>query len=208
MERQDAIYKELDAKSMPQIEALLKTRRCQFVRIGGLLDRVLVALNSYEAEALKYWGRWGDVEKQRADGQIRTLVSLEASLKRDEELIARERDEHGDLVRRRDSLEKSGTGTEEIVRQIDELDAAIKNSEDRLNQAQASLEESNARLLALKDSVSARLVAIRQNRDSISEYVQQMRAYYLHIRLSANEVCNAKAPDAKPAPQPAHKDQN
>ena len=96
MERMDAIYKELDNKSIPEIETLLKTRRCQILRIGGLLDRVEVALTNYEAEALKYWGSWGDVEKQRVDGQIKTLASLEASLKRDEEMIAREKDEHED----------------------------------------------------------------------------------------------------------------
>jgi DNA repair exonuclease SbcCD ATPase subunit len=208
MEREDAIYKELDAKSLPQIDALLKTRRCQFLRIGGLLDRMLVALNNYETEALKYWGSWGDVERQRVDGQIKTLASLEASLKRDEEMIARERDEHEDLLRRRVNLEKGGKRTEDIIKQIDELIADIKDSEERLNKAQASFEDSNARLSAMKDSISARLVKIRQNKDSISAYCQQMRAYYEHIRVSAQEVCNAKAPDTKRTPQPAHRDQN
>jgi hypothetical protein len=203
-DRLRADYEKTDGDNMREIEKLMRTRRCQINRIGGLLDRTLEAMQQWLVTETKYWEVWGEAEQKRVDGQIKTLAGMEADQKRIADLLDLEKKDREELLRRRAALEK-GKRTQEIADQIDGLVKDIQDSEARLNEAQKQYDTLTVQISNMKASISTRLVLIRQNKARLEAYGLDMSAYYEKQRAAAQEVCNTKQPDTRQTPLPKRK---
>jgi chromosome segregation ATPase len=206
-DRLKASFEKLDAANMDEIEHLLKTRRCQINRIGGLLDRTIEGMQEWHTAELAYWTKWAEVEQLRVDGQVKSLASMEADQQRLKETIDSESKDHDELLRKRAVLEQ-GKRTQEIIKDIDALILDIKDSEDRLAQAQTKYDEVSTQVKNMNASITARLIDIRQTRNRIEAYGLQMKAFYEDKRKSAQEVCNLKQPNTGRTPLPKSPKQN
>ena len=198
-------YEQLDAKNMDEIESLLKTKRCQINRIGGLIDRVQDAMRLWLESESKYWKAWSEVEQRRIDSQTKTLASMEEDQKRVADGLQEEKASREELLRKRAELDKYGKKTAEIVAQIDGIIKDIKESEDHLESAQKDFDELTVKINNMRASISARVVDMRQNTARLEAFGLDMAAYYEKNRNAGNEVCNTKQPDTKRAPLPTVK---
>lgn len=197
-------YEKTDGDNMREIEKLMRTKRCQINRIGGLLDRTIEAMQQWLVTEKKYWEVWGEAEQKRVDGQVKTLASMEADQKRIADMLDLEKQDREELLRRRAALEK-GKRTEEIATQIDGLVKDIQDSEARLNEAQKQYDTLTVLIGNMKASISTRLIFIRQQTARLEAYGLDMSAYYEKQRAAAQEVCNTKQPDTRQTPLPKRK---
>lgn len=201
-DRLKAVYEKLDAENMDEVERVLKTRRCQIARIGGLLDRTLDGMRQWHQAEMTYWRKWAEAEQQRVDGQKKSLAGMEADQQRVKELIATEAKDHDELLRKKANLEKYGKRTQDIVKDIDALILDIKDSEARLDQAQKQYDEITVQVNNMSASISARLIDMRQQLNRIEAYGLQMASFYEDKRKDAQEVCNLKQPNTTRTPLP------
>jgi hypothetical protein len=192
-----AVYDKMDTDSMAEIDQLLRTRRCQINRVGGLLDRTLDAMRSWSDAEIQYWKLWGDVEQVRVDGQQKSLAGMEADQKHAEDLVITTQKDREELLRQKAVLEKYGKRTEDIRQQMDALVQDIQESERRLADAQKTYDEVTIKVRNMRASISARLVDIRQNRSRVEAYTLQLTSFYEQQRAAAQEICNTKQPDTK-----------
>jgi chromosome segregation ATPase len=194
-------YEQLDTKSMADVDTLLRTKRCQILRIGGLLDRVLEAMNHWLDAEKAYWKVWSEAEQTRIDGQLKTLASMEEDQKTVGEMLKSEKQSREELERRKTELE-SGKRTQEIVAQIDGIIKDIQDSEAHLTSAQKEFDDLTVKITDMKTSISARVVDMRQNTARLDAFGLDMTAYYEQNRNAANEICNTKQPDIQRTPLP------
>lgn len=195
------IYEPLHEKSMPEIDKLLHSPRCQIARISGLLSRNSEAMHAWLGAEKLYWKAWGDAEQTRVEIETKSLTSLEADQAHAAGLVDTEKNDREDLQRRRAAL-LQGPQTEAIRAQIDELVNDIKDSEARLAIAQKAYDELTEKLGNYRTSLTARLVYIRQQQNRLDAYALDVDAFYEKTRTSSQEICNNKAPDAKQTPLP------
>jgi hypothetical protein len=200
-----AVYEKLENDTMAEIDAMMRTRRCQDKRVGGLLDRLVDSLDQWNKQEINYWSLWGDAEALRVEGQEKSLAGMEADQKRAEELIGSITKDREKLLRDKGDIEKFGQRSAAIVKKIDEMVLDIKESEGRLTEANKNYEDVSVKVRNMKASINVRLVEIRQNQRRVEAYGLEMRAYYDKTRAAAQEMCNAKQPDAIKTPLPAHK---
>jgi chromosome segregation ATPase len=194
-------YEQLDTKNMTEVETLLKTKRCQILRIGGDLDRVLDAMHFWLAAEKEYWKVWSEAEQRRIDSQSKTLVSMEEDQKTTSAMLESEKQNREELLRRKAQLE-TGTRTQEIVAQMDGIVKDIQDSEDHLSSAQKDFDDLTVRITNMKADISARVVDMRQNSARLEAFGLDMEAYYEKNRNAANEVCNTKQAEPPKAPLP------
>jgi chromosome segregation ATPase len=194
-------YEQADTKYMTEVETLLKSKRCQINRIGPDLDRVLDAMHAWLAAETEYWKVWSEAEQKRIDSQSKTLASMEEDQKTASEMLASEKQNREELLRRKAQLE-TGARTREIVAQMDEIVKDIQDSEDHLSSAQKDFDELTVRITNMRADISARVVDMRQNMARLDAFVLDFTAYYEKNRNAANEVCNTKQPEAPKAPLP------
>ena len=200
-DRLRAIYEPLHEKNMAEIDKLMRTKRCQIARIGGLLTRNSEAMHAWlDAEKL-YWKAWGDAEQSRVDIETKSLANIEADQARAAGLVDTEKKDREDLQRRRLALQQ-GPQTEAIKQQIDELVKDIQDSEARLESAQKTYDDLTDKLSSFKTSLTARLVFVRQNQTRLDAYALDVDSFYEKTRTAAQEICNSKAPDSKQTPLP------
>jgi len=200
-DRLKAIYEMADADNVDEIQKLLKTRKCQIARIGGLLDRTKDALNQWVDAEKKYWTVWGEAEQTRVDGQQKTLAAMEQDQARTSDLLENEKRDREELQRRKANLENSKR-TAEINSQIDGLIKDIQDSEARLNEAQQKYDSLTVAINNMRASISARLVNIRQQKNRVEAFELDMNAFYEENRKAAQETCNTKQPDTQKTPLP------
>jgi len=197
-----AAYESQDAKSMAEIDQLMRTKRCQINKIGGDLDRTTDAMKQWLDAETQYWKVWADAEQKRVDDQQKTLAIIEADQQRAGDLVASDKDAREELLRKKADLERYGKRTQDIVTQIDELVKDIQDSEARLADAQRTYDDLTVKVTNMKASISARLVDMRQNSARLDAYGIQLNAFYQKTRTAAQEVCNTKQPDLKRSPLP------
>jgi hypothetical protein len=192
-DRLRAEYEDVDAKTVPEVEKLMLTKVCQINRISPLLDRAREAMTKWLEEEKEYWQLWGDAEARRVEGQYKSLAALQA----DQELARTEVEsltkDRQDLVAKRTVLEQT-TPTEEVRQVIDALSKDIADSGARLTDAQKSFDELSKRVSNMQASMSARLIAIRQNTARLTAYGLQMDAFYAAKREAAAALCTAQPP--------------
>ena len=188
------VYEKLDAETMGEIDTLMRSKRCQILKVDGDLNRVVAALDQWNDAELKYWTVWGDAEQDRVEGQQKSLASMEAEQKRAEELVNSTQKDRESLLRDKANLEKFGARTEAIRKQIDSLIQDIKESETRLDEAQKTYDEVSIKVRNMQASINARLIDIRQNKQRVEAYGLEMKSYYEKTRAAANEVCNTSQP--------------
>ncbi len=201
-DRLKAIYVDADTKNMADVESLLKNRRCQIARVGGLIDRTIDALLQWHEAERTYWKKWAEVEQQRVDGQQKNLATMEVDQERVKELIATETKDHEDLLRRKANTEK-GKRTQEIVKEIDALVSDIQDSEEKLAQAQKQYDDVSSQVKNMNTSIAARIINMRQNLTSLESYGLGLKAFYEDKRKSAQEICNLKQPNGGRVPLPS-----
>jgi hypothetical protein len=200
-----AIYEKTDTANMDEVDRLLKSRRCQITRIGGLIDRTLDAMHQWRDVELTYWRKWAEVEQQRVDDQRKSLANMEIDQERVKNLIEDETKDHEVLLRNKANMEKYGKRTEEIRKDIDGLTTDIKDSEARLDKAQKDYDELTVQITNMNASITTRLVNMRQNINGLEAYNQQFTAFYETKRKDAQEICNLKQPNSR---SPLPKTQN
>ncbi len=203
--RLKAIYEKTDTANMDEVDRLLKSRRCQITRIGGLIDRTLDAMHQWRDVELTYWRKWAEVEQQRVDDQRKSLANMEIDQERVKNLIEDETKDHEVLLRNKANMEKYGKRTEEIRKDIDGLITDIKDSEARLDKAQKNYDELTVQITNMNASITTRLVNMRQNINGLEAYNQQFTAFYETKRKDAQEICNLKQPNSR---SPLPKTQN
>jgi chromosome segregation ATPase len=196
-DRLKAAYDKLDTDNVAEIDQLLRTRRCQSNRVGGLVDRTLDALRAWSEAELQYWKLWGEVEQVRVDGQQKSLAGMEADQKHAEDLVATTQKDREEMLRQKAVLEKYGKRTEEIRKQFDALIQDIQESEQRLAEAQKNYDEVTTKVRNMRASISARLVDIRESRSRIEAFALQLTSFYETKRATAQEICNTIQPDTK-----------
>jgi chromosome segregation ATPase len=199
------IYEKRDGDTMAEIDTLMRSKRCQILKIDGDLNRVVAALDQWNDAELKYWTVWGDAEADRVEGQQKSLASMEAEQKRAEDLVSSTQKDRESLLRDKANLEKFGARTEAIRKQIDSLIQDIKDSEARLDEAQKTYDDVSIKVRNMQASINARLIDIRQNKQRVEAYGLEMKSYYEKARAAANEVCNASTPDTTRTPLPKKK---
>ena len=197
-------FEKVSDDNMANVERLLRTRRCQIARIGGLLDRTKEAMQQWLDAAKKYWEVWGQAEETRVEGQEKTLASFEVDQESVRKLLGEESKNREDLERRKANLEQ-GRRTEEISRDIDELVKDIRDSEARLDQAQKDFDSLTVQISNMKTSIQARVINIRQHSARLDALREEMTAYYEKSRAAAQEVCNTKQPGTPQTPLPKSK---
>jgi chromosome segregation ATPase len=188
------VYEKLDGETMAEIDTLMRSKRCQILRVDGDLTKVIAALDQWNDAELKYWTVWGDAEADRVEGQQKSLASMEAEQKRAEDLVSSTQKDRESLLRDKANLEKFGARTEAIRKQIDSLIQDIKESEARLDEAQKTYDEVTIKVRNMQASINARLIDIRQNKQRVEAYGLEMKSYYEKTRAAANEVCNTAQP--------------
>lgn len=193
-------YDELSTKDTPEIDALMRTKRCQIKRIGGLIDRELSLFGQWAEAELKYWDSWGADEQERVDKQKVTLATLETEQKRTSDYIDSQKQDREAMEKKRGELEKYGKRTLEIRNEIDSIIREIQDSESRLTNAQEQFDDLTIKINNMKASITARLVEIRQNRATVDSIRLQRIAELEQKRAAANEICNTKQPVTKAAP--------
>jgi hypothetical protein len=195
--RLQAIYEKTDLANMDEIDRLLKTRRCQIARIGGLLDRTMQSTRDWQEEDTIRWKKWAEVEQERVDGQRKTLAEMEADEQRASVQLEGETADREELLRKKANLDKSPKQTREIVAQIDSLILDIKDSEARLAEAKKQYDDVTAKVANMNASITARVIDMRQNIKRLEAFGLQQSAYYEKKREEAQEICNTKQPDSK-----------
>jgi chromosome segregation ATPase len=202
-DRLRGVYEKLDTTNSAEIDGLLRTKRCQSLRVNGDLDRIVDSLNQWNEAELKYWTVWADEEAGRVAGQEKSLASMEAEQRRAEELVTSSNKDREDLLRAKANLEKFGNRTAEIRKQIEGLVQDIKDSEERLSEAQKSYDDVAGKVRNIKASIGTRLVDMRQNKQRVEAFGLQMKSYYEETRAAEQEICNAGTPATKTQfPQP------
>jgi hypothetical protein len=196
-ERLKAEYEKADTANIDEIDRLLKTRRCQINRIGGLLDRTIASMNEWHQAETTYWKKWAEVEQQRVDDQKKGLAEMEADKDRAKTVMDAETTDREELLRRKEILEKNPKRTAEIIRDVDALILDIKDSEARLADAQKQYEDVTAKAANMSASITARVINMRQNLNRVEAFGLQYTAFYEKKREEAQEVCNTKQPDSK-----------
>lgn len=194
-------YEVLDAKNLAEIDKLMRAPKCEINRIGPLLNRTIYSMKQWLEVEVKYWKAWNAVEEKRVEAQTISLANLEADQKRAADLAASSRDDLQELTRRKAGLEQEKR-TEAIRSAIDDLIKDIQGSEGRLTGALKEFESLTEQIGAMKASIAARLVGIRQNIARLEAWDLEMGAYYEKARAAANEVCNTKRPDSRQTPLP------
>ena len=124
-------YSKFHRQTMPEIDRLLKTRRCQVNRIGGLLDRTLEKLQEWSEAEITYWTKWGEVEEVRVGEERKKLAVMETDKQRAKDLMDGETQDREELLRKRAALEKYGKRSQDVVQQLDALVQEIRDSEAR-----------------------------------------------------------------------------
>src|SRR5579872_1316251 len=162
-ERLKAEYEKIDTKNMDDIDQLLKSRRCQITRVGGMLDRTIQAMDSWHEAESTYWKKWAEVEQDRIDGQKKTLAEMEVDQQRAKEAIDSEAADREELLRKKANLEKTPKRTQDIIHDIDALILDIKDSESRLDEAQKQYEDVTAKVNNMNAAITARVIDMRQN---------------------------------------------
>ena len=196
-----AIYENLDGDNLAEIDTLLRSKRCQILKVEGDLTTVIAALETWNEAELKYWTLWGEAEAERVEGQQKSLASMEADQKRAEDLVSSDEKDREDLLREKGDLEKRNPArTETIRKQIDALIQDIKDSEARLDEAQKNYDEITVKVRNIQASINAKLIDIRQNKSRVEAYGSEMKSYYEKTRAGANEACNAAQPEAEYSP--------
>jgi len=187
-------YEKIDADNMAQIDTLLRTKKCQNLRVGGLLDRVVEALNQWNDAEVKYWKVWGDAEALRVEDQQKSLAGMVVDEKRAEDMLVSVQKDRDNLLRDKATLEKYPTRTEDIRKRIDALVLDIRDSENRLTDAQKNFDDITIKVKNIQVSINARLIEIRQNQRRVEAYGLEMKSDYEKTRAAANEICNAAPP--------------
>jgi chromosome segregation ATPase len=194
-DRLKTAYDKLDTDNMAEVDQLLRTRRCQINRVGGLLDRTIEGMRAWSDAEIQYWKLWGEVEQQRVDGQQKSLASMEADQKHAEDLVVTAEKDREELTRQKGVLEKYGKRTEDIRKQMDALVQDIQESEARLSEARKTYDDVTIKVRNMQASISARLIDIRQNLSRVEAFALQLTSYYEQQRAVAQEICNTKQPD-------------
>jgi len=194
-------YEKVYAENVREVERLLKSRRCQIARISGLLDRTSASLEAWLSAENYYWTSWNEAETKRVESQQKSLASLEADQNRAKDLVAADKQDREELMRRKALLETSPR-TAQITADIDGLIKDLQDSEARLSDAQKQFEDITSSINNLKASLTARLVNIRQNIAQLDTYRLEQHAAYEDKRKTAQEICNTKQPDTKKSPLP------
>jgi len=195
-DRLKGIYEQADTDNMADVEKLLRTRRCQIARVGGLLDRTRDAMNQWIEAEKAYWKAWSESEQTRVDNQMKTLAGMEQDQTRISDLLDVEKKGREELQRRKSLLEK-GKRTEEIAAEIDGLIKDIQDSEARLTEAQQQYDSLTVQINNMRASISARVVNMRQQTARVEAYQLDMGAFYEKNRQAAQEICNTKQPDTQ-----------
>lgn len=193
-------YEELDARNMAEIDKLMRTHRCQLVRIGPLLDRTIAAMHEWMAAEKKYWDVWGEAEQARVDSQMKTLASIEVDRKRVADLEEVEKEGSQELQRRKAGLEQKQR-TEEIAAQIDALNKEIMASEARLADARQQIESLTTQITNTKALISGRLIAVKQRREPVDAYGSYKTALYEKARAAAHAFCVTTGPEEHAPPK-------
>ena len=190
-------YSKIHRQSMPEIDRLLKTRRCQIDRIGGLLNRTLEKLNVWAETETAYWAKWGESEEVRVNQGRKTLAIMETDRQQTKELIETETQDREELLRKKANLEKYGKRSQDVIQQVDALVQQIRDSEARLTIAQQKFDDLTVRAKNMDTLITAGLVQIRQAKAEVETMVLQKKSEYEGLRTEAQDICNTKKPTAR-----------
>ncbi len=179
---------------MPEIDRLLKTRRCQINRIGGLLDRVSDKMHEWSQAELTYWTKWGEIEEVRVTDERKKLAIMETDQQRTQEVMDTETRDREELLRKKANLEKYGKRSQDVIQQVDALVQEIRDSETRLAEAKAKFDDITIRVKNMDTLITARLVQIRQYRADVETMVLKQTSEYDNLRTEAQDMCNTKKP--------------
>jgi hypothetical protein len=194
-----AISDRLNDESMAEIDKLIATKRCQILRIDGLLNRAKDAMHAwYDAESA-YWKDWGDAEQRRVTIEQKSKENMEANLARAADLVTSTTQDREELQRRRAALQQ-GPQNDSVREQIDVLQTQIQDSEAKLSEAQKDYKTLLEQLETFQTSLVARLISIRQTQTTLDAIALNTDKRYEQKRKVAQEICNSKAPEEKRTP--------
>jgi hypothetical protein len=203
-----AAYDKVDDENMGEIEKLMKDKRCNIVRIDGLLTRAKDAMNLWFDAEKKYWNETEIAENARVEGQQKSLASMVEDQATAQQLLDSLQRDHDELLRGKAELEKNPKRTQEIQKAIDELILDIQADEIRIADAQKHLDDATISVNNQKIALDARLIEIRQYQRRIDVWKEQRESYYQTSRAAADAVCsipgtrpNKALPAPKGAPQ-------
>lgn len=179
-------YEQMDRENMAAVDGIVRSGRCDNVRVSALLTPVRDSLNAWTSAEIRYWATWADSETQRAHGD----AAIEANAKREAAQIEADKAHREELLRRKETIEKFGKPTQEIARQVDSLVADIDSITARLGEAEKSYADLHSRLDEMKASVAARLGDSAQYRQRVEAYASQMQAFYAGQQAVAEQACN------------------
>lgn len=202
-----AAYQKVDDDNITDIEKLLKEKRCNIVRVDGLLSRAKDAMNLWFDAETNYWNEWEKSENARVEAQQKAVVSMEEEQATDQTTLDSLNADHDKLLREKAEMEKTPKRTQEIQKAIDELIKDIQSDEARIADAQKHLDDATLSVHNTKIALDARLVEIRQNQRHLEVWKDQKVSYYQTYRATADAVCSAlgtnKPAKALPAPKGA-----
>ncbi len=197
-------FEKLQTDNMGEVDKLMKEKRCNIVRVDGLLTRVKEALDLwYDAES-KFWSVNADIETADVDRQQKALANMQAEQQRAQDLVDSTTKDREKLERDLADLRKYPVRNKPIQDQMDQLIQDIKDSAARLDEAQKNYEDVSARVRNLQASMGARLIAIRESQRNVEAYSLDMKSFYEKTRAAAQEICNLPTQQSR-RPLPATK---
>jgi chromosome segregation ATPase len=183
-------FEKLQTENMAEVDKLAKDKRCNVVRVDGLLTRVKEALELWLDAESKYWAVNDEIETANVERQQKSLANMQADQQRAQDMVDSTTKDSEKLQRDLADLQKYPVRNKPIQDQISQLIQEIKDSAARLDEAQKNYEDVSARVRNLQASMGARLIAIRENERSVDAYGLEMKSLYEKSRASAQEVCS------------------
>jgi chromosome segregation ATPase len=197
-------FEKLQSDNMGEVDKLMKDKRCNIVRVDGLLTRIKDALDLWNDAESKYWAVNAEIETANVERQQKSLANMQAEQQRAQDLVDITTKDREKLQRDLADLQKYPVRNQAIQDQMNQLIQDIKDSEARLNEAQKNYEEVTATVRNMQASMGARLIAIRENQRQVEAYGLDMKSFYEKTRAAAQEVCNLPTQQGR-RPLPATK---
>ena len=195
-----AIWEQTQAENIADVDRLLRSPRCQILRITGDIGRTKSALDQYLSVERAYWQKWADAEELRVAEQKKSIAALEQERDQTKLLLDQETQDDVELTRRKNNLEKYSFQSEDVRKDIDKLVLEIRDTEDGLKKLQGKFDDLTIQVANMEATVTEVLANIHRNLNEVERSALDRAAFYEDKLKGSQAICNLKKPSAAKSP--------